>query len=349
MAMIEIDGSEGEGGGQILRTSLALSVVTGQPFRLVRVRAGRAKPGLAKQHVTAVRAAAACSRAEVSGDREGSHEVVFRPRGLAPGRHRFDLGGAGSTTLVLQTILPALAFADGESHVELVGGTHNPMAPSFDFLNNVFVPLARRAGWDVELTLERAGFYPRGGGVLVARIGGRAAERACEPLTLAERGAVRAIELVAMVAALEPAIAERELDVLAERLAGRAPLLSRRAVELDRRVGPGNAAWVMLESEHAREVFAAPGEKGVRAEAIASGLAREVEEYLESGAPVGPHLCDQLLLPLALGPGGSFVASAFTEHARTQIATIRRFLPTEVDVREDGSRVAITVRGSRAA
>ena len=162
--MITIDGSAGEGGGQILRSSLALSLVTGQPFRMERIRAKRQKPGLLRQHLTAVEAAKAVGCAEVSGETLGSQTLDFRPGPVTPGNYRFAVGTAGSATLVLQTVLPALLTASDPSTLTLEGGTHNPLAPSFDFLDRCFMPLIHRMGPSVELELKRPGFFPAGGG-----------------------------------------------------------------------------------------------------------------------------------------------------------------------------------------
>ena len=168
--MITIDGSKGEGGGQVLRSSLSLSMVTGQPFRIKNIRAGRAKPGLLRQHLTCVRASEAVCNATVEGAELGSKEIVFRPGAVQPGLHTFAVGTAGSAMLVLQTVLPPLMLATETSTVTVEGGTHNDHAPPFDFLEHAFVPLLRRMGARVDLILDGYGFYPAGGGRVVATI-----------------------------------------------------------------------------------------------------------------------------------------------------------------------------------
>src|SRR5512136_2571133 len=168
--MITIDGSQGEGGGQILRTSLALSLVTGQPFRMERIRAKRQKPGLLKQHLTAVEAAKTVGCAEVTGAALGSQTLEFKPGPVTPGNYRFAVGTAGSATLVLQTVLPPLLVASGPSTLTLEGGTHNPFAPPFDFLARCFAPVVERMGPRIELKLHRPGFFPAGGGQFEAQI-----------------------------------------------------------------------------------------------------------------------------------------------------------------------------------
>jgi RNA 3'-terminal phosphate cyclase (ATP) len=213
--MIQIDGSLGEGGGQVLRTALALALVTGQPFRLEKIRAGRAKPGLLRQHLTAVQAAARIGAARVEGAVLGSTSLVFEPGAIRPGNYHFDIGTAGSTTLVLQTILPPLLAAGGPSRLTLVGGTHNGLAPPFDFLARTFLPLLNRLGPAVAATLERPGFFPAGGGRLTAEI--QPAPR-LSPLCLGERGALRQQWARVLIAGLPPAIAERECQVLRQKL-----------------------------------------------------------------------------------------------------------------------------------
>ena len=320
--MLEIDGAQGEGGGQILRTALALSVVTGRPCRLVRIRARRKNPGLQRQHLTAVRAAAAVGEAEVRGDEPASQTLEFHPRGLRPGFHHFDIGTAGSTGLVLQTILPALLTAPSPSEILLEGGTHNPAAPPFEFLAEVFIPLLNRMGPDVAVRLERHGFYPAGGGRL--RVTVRPAER-LQPLNLRERGELARVSARALVARLPRLIAERELRVLGRSLGLAARDLE--VTEAEGSPGPGNAVAVRVECAELTEVFTRFGQKGLPAEAVAEQAAEDTRRYLESGAAVGPHLADQLLLPLALAGGGVFRTMPLTEHATTNLSVLRQFLP----------------------
>ena len=218
---IEIDGGQGEGGGQVVRSSLTLSVATGRPVRVANVRAGRKKPGLLRQHLTAVRAAAAVGAAEVQGDALGSTALSFRPTGVVPGAFRFAVGTAGSATLVLQTVLPVLLTADRPSRLTLEGGTHNPFAPPFEFLDRAFLPPVNRMGPRVVATLEACGFFPAGGGRFTVEV--TPAPR-LTGLELLERGEPVGHNAVAVVANLDPRIADRELAVVAERLGwARAP------------------------------------------------------------------------------------------------------------------------------
>ncbi|MFP2926172.1 RNA 3'-terminal phosphate cyclase [Pyxidicoccus sp. 3LG] len=326
--MVRIDGSKGEGGGQVLRTSLALSLVTGTPFTITNIRAGRKKPGLLRQHLTGVKAAEAVGAAEVSGAELGSRELTFRPRALAAGNYHFSVGTAGSATLVLQTVLPALLMAGSRSTLMLEGGTHNPAAPPFDFLQKAFLPLVRRMGPAVEATLERPGFFPAGGGKF--RVDVHPAP--LKPLQLLERGRVLRREVKAVVAMIPFNVAQRELETVAGALKWRPDEF--RTEELKRSPGPGNVLMAEVESEHVTEVFTAFGERGKRAEVVGEEVAAEVKRYLDAEVPVGEHLCDQLLLLLALAKGGSFRTLPFDGHAETQLDTMAHFLDVKVQVRE---------------
>jgi RNA 3'-terminal phosphate cyclase (ATP) len=327
--MIEIDGSAGEGGGQILRSALTLALITGIPFSMVRIRAGRPRPGLQRQHLAAVRAAVAVSQAEVSGDALGSQRLELRPAPVRGGAYTFATGSAGSCTLVLQTVLLPLLRADAPSRLVLEGGTHNPWAPPFEFLEHAFLPLLRRMGGRVTARLVTPGFYPAGGGRIEVEI----EPSRLAPLELPRRGEMRRRRAVAMVSRLPRTIAERELEVVRSRL-GLAP--DEMAVEDVASRGPGNAVLVLLESEHITEVCTACGEKGVPAQRVAAAVATEAGAYLRAGVPVGLHLADQLLLPLAVGGGGAFVTLAPTSHTQTNAEVLRRFLDTAVVMTEIG-------------
>ena len=323
--MLTIDGSFGEGGGQIIRSSLALSLVTGRPFRVERVRAGREKPGLRRQHLTAVLAAAEIGRARVEGAGVGSRQFSFEPGEVAAGDYHFSIGTAGSTTLVLQTVLPPLMLARGASLVTLEGGTHNVHAPPFDFLARVFLPLINRLGPRVEIELVRYGFYPPGGGKFTVLVEPAAELRR---LDLLERGEIRARRARALCVRLPPNIGERELAVVRERLGFGDDEL--RVETSDNAHSPGNVLTVELEAEHLTELFTGVGERGVRAETIAARVCDEAEGYLAHGAPVGEHLADQLLIPLALARGGSFLTGPPSLHTTTNIEIIRKFLDVAI-------------------
>ena len=345
MNMIELDGSQGEGGGQILRTALSLSMITGTPFRIERIRAKRSKPGLLRQHLTAVKAAAEICGAQVQGADPGSLALEFTPGTIRGGDYRYAIGTAGSCTLVLQTVLPALWFADAPSTVAVSGGTHNAAAPPADFLQRAWLPLMQRMGLNMELELLRHGFYPAGGGELLARV---QATQALLPLHLPERGALLQAHATAIVAGVSGDVAKRELDTLNEALAGE---LGEEGGEmrgeirgLSSREGPGNALLLELQYAGATELFTAFGEKGLPAPVVAERLVAEVQGFHRSGAAVGEHLADQLLLPMALAGGGSFSSSHLSSHLQTNIAVIQKFLPVEFSVAPEGSahRIALS-------
>lgn len=322
--MIAIDGAMGEGGGQVLRTSLALSLVTGQPFRITNIRAGRKQPGLLRQHLTAVRAATETSGATVKGETIGSRDLVFEPGAVRPGEYAFAVGTAGSATLVLQTVLPALMTAAGSSHLVLKGGTHNPWAPPFDFLEKALLPLLGRMGPQVTARLVRPGFYPAGGGEFTVDIT-PAAHLA--PLELLERGEIVGRRAQAILARLPDHIAERELRVVRAKLGWTAETLAVERVEES--LGPGNVVVIEVECEHVTEVFTGFGELNVRAESVAARAVDEVRRWLAAGVPVGVHLADQLLVPLALA-GGRFRTLQPSRHTETNIAVIGQFVGAKI-------------------
>jgi len=319
--VILIDGSEGEGGGQILRTALSLSALTGQPFRIENIRAGRQKPGLLRQHLTALQATAAlCGGRHSDGAGVGAMELEFYPGTVRPGAYEFAVGTAGSAMLVFQTILLPLLKADGPSRVTISGGTHNPASPPFEFVAGAYLPLLRRMGADIDLKIMTYGFMPAGGGRIIAQI--RPAP-ALEPIVLTDRGAETDMFAEAYFANLPFDIAERELARLGDLMPLDEPSLKVRQVKSD---GPGNALMMTVASENVTEIFTTFGRRGVRAEQVASELADAVRHYQASGAAVGPQLADQLLLPLALAGGGAFTASKITPHFTTNAGTIAKFL-----------------------
>jgi RNA 3'-terminal phosphate cyclase (ATP) len=336
--VIVIDGSQGEGGGQILRSALSLAVCTQQAFRIEHIRARREKPGLLRQHVTAVKAAAAISDAEVQGDEVGSDSLTFRPRKLEPGEHSFTIGTAGSTTLVLQTVLPPLLTASAPSVIRISGGTHNTAAPPFDFLARAFLPLLARMGVHVDLLLERHGFYPRGGGLIVARI---APAKRLTPFELLERSARRRGYAEAYFAAIPFHVAERELAVVGRRLNWLPEQLLVRGLPSE--VGPGNVLSLTLEHEHVTEVFTGFGERGRSAENVAEETAGEALEYLAQPAPVGAHLADQLLLPMALGGLTSFATCEPTPHFLSNAEVIAAFTGRKIEARPAGCRHVVRI------
>lgn len=329
--MIQIDGAFGEGGGQIVRTSLALSLVTAKPFSIANIRAGRKKPGLMRQHLTALNAAAQVSSAHVQGNAIGSRSFAFKPGTVSPGRFHFAVGSAGSCALVLQTVLPALLQAGGHSELILEGGTHNPYAPPFDFLQKSFLPLVNKMGPTLWAELERPGFYPAGGGKI--RVSIRPVTH-LKPIELLERGRILSRSALAVVSNLPLSIAQRELKIVAQKLQWEQDAL--KAEQIQNAKGPGNVLTIEIESAALTEVFTGFGQRGVSAEKVASRTVKMVQEYLRYDLPVGPYLADQLLLPMAMAGGGRFRTRSPTRHTTTNIAVIKQFLDVDIHLRACG-------------
>lgn len=328
--MLTLDGSSGEGGGQILRTSLGLSMVTGLPFRVHSIRARRQRPGLMRQHLCAVRAAAEVCGATLSGDEILSKELVFQPGKARSGTYHFAIGSAGSATLVLQTVLPALLMAEGTSSLVIDGGTHNALAPTWDSIERSFFPLLRRLGADVSGAIHAYGFYPAGGGKLEVTIEGG---RKLGELVLRDRGKITETRLRAMVSQIAGVVGAREVESFCEAIPWWDRASSRPDV-IRNSPGPGNVMVADIVSEHVTEVFSGYGERGLRAEVVAETLAKTVKHYVDANVPIGEYLADQILLPMALGRGGSYRTLAPSNHTRTQAEVIRMFLGTNIRFHE---------------
>jgi len=350
MDPITIDGAYGEGGGQVVRSVVALSLVTGRAVRIENIRAGRPKQGLMRQHLTAVQAAAEVGRARVEGDEIGSRALTFRPATVKPGNYSFHVGTAGSATLVLQTVLPALLMAEAPSKIILEGGTHNPWAPPFDFLDKTFFPLVNRMGPHVRAELSRYGFYPAGGGKFTVWIKPAAALTGFD---LLDRGEITSHRARAIVANLPRHIAEREMRTIAGKTNWEKRCFA--VEEVTDAAGPGNIVLIELESPHVTEVFSGFGRHGVRAERVAADVLKEAREYEEANVPVGPHLADQLMLPLGVSAyqnvptagqvGGAFRTLSLSTHARTHLDVLRQMLEIKTDVIE-GDESCIVKLGS---
>ncbi|MEX2132934.1 MAG: RNA 3'-terminal phosphate cyclase [Acidimicrobiia bacterium] len=335
--MLLLDGSEGEGGGQILRTALACSLLTGVPFSIENIRAARRRPGLLPQHLAAVRAAAEIASAETEGAILGSETLTFDPGKVRTGEYHFDIGTAGSTGLVLQTVLVPMLSADGESQLVIEGGTHNEGAPPFEFIDLSFAPLLRRMGAELTLYLERPGFYPLGGGRVRVQVGNATWRR----LDLLERGAIRAVWARALVSRLPLSIAHRELAVVDEGLDWPEECLTASVIDAD---GPGNALVLVVESEQVTEVVTGFGRRGLPAEEVASRAVAKTRRYLDSGVAVGVHLADQLLVPLTQSRGGSFLTLEPSGHFTTNACVIGRFFDLNITTRPIGENVVIDCR-----
>lgn len=340
--MIHIDGSQGEGGGQILRSALALSMALGKPFTISNIRANRPKPGLMRQHLTAVDAATVLCDATVKGAASGSRELVFEPGTVKCGTHRFSVGSAGSTTLVLQAILPALLFAPESSEITIEGGTHAKWAPPFEFLRDALVPVLCKLGSRVTVEIEKHGFYPAGGGRIRARV---EPGKACG-LSLMERGEILEKRAEIVHSLLPRTIAEREYERVNDRLGWN---LGADSITWPQdTISPGNVVNLKVRSEHVTEVFSAIAEQGRTAERVADDAINEVREYIASDAPVARHLADQLMVPFAIaiakgGGASAFRSLPFTRHSSTNAEIIEAFLPG-VSRTEVGDTVTWSVR-----
>jgi RNA 3'-terminal phosphate cyclase (ATP) len=340
---LHLDGSQGEGGGQIVRSSLALSLVTGRSFTIENLRGRRDKPGLARQHLTAVRAAAEVGAAEVEGDEVGSRSITFRPTTLNAGDYTFDIGTAGSTTLVLQTVLPALMIADGPSRINLIGGTHNHRAPSFEFLAKAYLPLVNRMGVRVNAEIARYGFYPVGGGRFTVTI---EPTKSLSGFDLLDRGAAENRCATALVSRLPEHIGQRELDYIAGKTHW--PPEAFQLKVLSDTVGPGNALIIEAHSQFVSEVFTGIGRLRVPAEEVAEEAFTELREYLEADVPVGYHLADQLMLPLGIaawqtGRGGRFRTLPLTLHSTTHMDVLRTFLNCKITSESDDRGTTVSI------
>ncbi|HEX9287949.1 MAG TPA: RNA 3'-terminal phosphate cyclase [Anaeromyxobacteraceae bacterium] len=339
---IELDGGAGEGGGQMLRTALALSAVTGKPFAIHRVRANRIKPGLRPQHREAVLAMARLCAAEVDGAEIGSDRLEFRPRSrVVPGEHLFDIGTAGSTPLLFQTLCWPLALAGGPSQLTLRGGTHQQYSPTFHDLALVWAPAVARLGFRFDVALQAAGFYPEGGGEITAVV---EPAHAMPPLDLRHRGTLEEVEVVAMVGGMPFLVAERlgeralrklrDIGIAAD--ATRVPVPARRSV--------GSNILIVASFERTRAGFGGLGDRGQTPDRAADEAVAACARFLQGGAAVDRYLGDQLLLPAALVaarlvapppgivPVTRYSVSAVTKHLLTNAEVVKRFLPVDIAV-----------------
>lgn len=342
--MIVIDGSYGEGGGQIIRSSLCLSAITGEPVEITNVRAGRKKPGLLRQHLTALRAAREICDARVEGAELGSSRLKFCPGPTRNGNYRFQVGTAGSATLVAQTILPALMTADGNSTIEVEGGTHNPKAPCYDYLANVYLPLVQRMGPRFESSIADYGFYPAGGGKIKLAIEPVAE---LQPLTLLDRvGNCKPI-VTSIVSSLPASVGQRECDTIRRKMNWPANCCQVREVPNPR--GPGNVVLIEIQNQNVSEMFIGFGAVGVRAEQVARNVLKSARNYLAmDGVPVGRHLADQLMLPMGLaahqGHVSQFKTMPLTQHSLTHKMILELFLNIKIETLPEESAVTVVVK-----
>lgn len=328
MKTIQLNGQSG--GGQLLRTALSLAMITGQPFRMTHIRGKRFKPGLMRQHLTCVKAAAEISGGVTDGAELGSTELVFRAGEIRGGDYHYAIGTAGSTTLLLQTLLPALWHAKEKSTLRLSGGTHNPLAPPYDFIAEVFLPAMKRHGATSTTTLVETGFAPTGGGVLEVAV--EPLEDALPEVAFTERGELEATSLRVISRSVADSIADRLMDS-----AAKAWPCEARAIE-HRTAGPGQGliGYAVAEFAHGTELVSGCAERGQSAEKIGHRMGKAMQDFLNTEAAVGRHLADQLLLPMALAGGGVFTTTAPDAHVPSNIAIIEQFLPVKFAVENEG-------------
>jgi RNA 3'-terminal phosphate cyclase (ATP) len=340
--LLTIDGSYGEGGGQILRSALTLSALLGRPVRLEKIRARRRQPGLRPQHLTAVRAVAQICDAELEGDTLDSRTLIFVPRRPPQaGNYHFDVmdaakgGSAGAVSLVLQAVLLPLALAEGDSAVTLEGGTHVAWSPPIHYLQKVYLPTLAHLGVQVAVELEQWGWYPRGGGRVICHVQGTA--RPLSPLQLIKRGGLRRITGISATSNLPAHISQRQRDRAVKLLRSRGFVPEIEIVDAPS-PGPGTCVFLLAEFKRVLVGFTGYGRLRKPAEKVAEEAARAFLAYQRSGGAVDRYLADQLILPLALASGDShFTTGKVTDHLRTNAWLVEQFLPVRVVIGENKS------------
>lgn len=341
--LVRIDGAYGEGGGQVLRTSLGLSVLTGRPFEISNIRAKRSKPGLRPQHLQCVLAAGQIGRAKVKGAEIGSLRLRFEPELIRAGEYRFEVGTAGAAALVSQTIFFPLSLAKDRSQVTIIGGTHVPWSPCFHYLDRQWAFYMRQLGFAPELRLLRAGYFPAGGGEIHLSV---------DPISTIvtldsrERGDLVEIEGLSLVSNLDRGIARRQKERAERRLSEHGHSCSVRTLQLG---SPGKGTMLLLlgKFQHSQCCYFGLGARGKRAEKVADEACDGFHRFMGTRAAVDEHLADQLLLPLALAAGESFFTTpTITQHLITNAWVIRQFIDAEVTTgTEPGNEGLVTVRG----
>ena len=333
--MKTINGSFGEGGGQILRTSLSLSAITGMDMHIKHIRANRPKPGMMRQHLACAKAVAEICGGELEGAELSSQELVLRPGKIRGGSFHFAIGSAGSTILLAQAVLPVLLFADEPSEVILEGGTYNTTdSPCFDFFKRVYLPCLSAMGLDVEARMERIGFCPVGGGRIVLSV---KPARGWKTFSLCERGDFRNAWVTALGSRLDESILHDELRIFQDEMADTLEFkASAQSVEAD---GSGNVLFAELEYGNLTELFAICGKFGVTRKTVAQRVAGMTRQYLENNWVAGLFLADQLLLPMTLGAGGVFLTGRPTLHSETNREVIRQFLDVDIKFNDYGHEI----------
>ena len=348
MDMLEIDGNYGEGGGQILRSSLSLSAILNRPIRISDIRAGRKKPGLAPQHLTSVKAVAAITNAEVIGGQLGAQTLTFRPQEISGGNYTFNVAesrpSAGALSLVFQSVALPLSFAKVPSTVTLRGGTHVPWSPTVHYLQESFMPIAAKFGFQGSIQLNRWGWYPKGGGEAIAKVQPTVDWRGIQ---LGHRGKLQAIHGISAASNLPEHIINRQHNQIVKRLTRFDSPVNIERVKGES-IGQGTLVFLMAEFENVQAGFSSLGARGKRAEAVADEAYQALADFLKSDAAIEPFLADQLILPMALAKGESrFTTSQITQHLTTNIWLVQQFLPVQFEVNgaENGSGEIVKIDG----
>lgn len=336
--MITIDGSFGEGGGQILRTSLSLAAITGTEVRLENLRANREKPGLMRQHLACAKAVAEICGGKLEGAELRSQTITLRPGKICGGEYHFAIGSAGSTILLAQTVLPVLLFADAPSTVTIEGGTYNDKAPAFDFFEEAYLPCLRKMGVEADVELKRVGFYPAGCGRIELHV---KPAKAWRRLSLRERGELQDALVTAIGSSLEKSILVDELRIFQAGLDG---IVGFRSEMADvKSAGPGNVLIAKLRYDNITEIFSVCGSLGVSRQSVAKRTVGYARQYIFRNWVVGQFLADQLMLPMALGAGGDYLTGRPTLHSETNRAIIRRFLDVNIDFRKEDNNYIMEI------
>jgi len=332
--MIKIDGSLGEGGGQILRTALTLSTIKNKPFEMFNIRAGRKKPGLAPQHLRCVQAMAKICDADISGAEIGSSSLKFYPGEIKNGDYCFEIGTAGSVSLVLQTIFLPLSLAKGPSSVTIRGGTHVPFSPCFHYLKEQWLFYLKKIGFDTRLEMVRAGFYPKGGGEIKISINH---VKKVYPLVLMERGRLRKVRGISAVGNLDLSIAERQKKQAIENMSEMSEIKISPEIEVITMpaFAKGTMLLLMCEFENSQCCYFSLGAIGKRAEKVADEACEGLRSFLETKGVIDEHLSDQIILPLSLATDTSrFITPKITQHLLTNAEVIKLFFNTKIQIEE---------------
>ena len=335
---IQIDGRHGEGGGQILRTALTLSAICQVPLHIHHVRGNRKKPGLRPQHLIALHSLATITKAKVQGATIDSHELIFEPGEIHGGNYSFHIGTAGSTSLVLQAMIPVLLIGKTLSKIRITGGTHVPWSPSFHYLKTVFLPALQKMGANVTVKIDKWGWYPKGGGTIRAVIKNT---EDLTPIHLFNRGKLRYLHILSAVSNLPVSIAERQQDQSIKRLE-HLGLIPTTDVQNAPSSGQGTVLFLHAQCEGGGGGFTSLGKKGKRAENVANEACDECIKFLHSKGVIDIHLADQLVLYMALARGRSIlITERITEHLLTNIWVIQQFLPVSFDIEKETGKIEV--------